>query len=98
MDFFKAFSTIDHKKLERYSIRGLALKWFMSYLLNRYHFIKISDKIHNIAQYGDIIGRENNYILMKPDWLYLKYIWEVSYYRSCSNRNIRIERTLVPKE
>ena len=47
LDFSKAFDTINHKilisKLENYGIRGLAKKWFCSYLSNRKQFVTIHD-------------------------------------------------------
>ena len=45
--FSKAFDTVDHnimiKKLEKYGIRGIANKWFVSYLSNRKHFVAIQN-------------------------------------------------------
>ena len=47
VDFKKAFDTIDHeimiRKMEAYGVRGLALKWFESFLANRKHVVKIND-------------------------------------------------------
>ena len=66
LDLQKAFDTVDHnillKKLDIYGIRGIANKWFKSYLTNRYQFVSIngysSDKMkvtYGIPQ-GSILG------------------------------------------
>ena len=43
LDFFKAFDTVDHnillQTLYTYGIRGIALKLFKNYLLNRKQFV-----------------------------------------------------------
>ena len=46
IDLQKAFDTVDHKillkKLDHYGIRGVANKWFESYLENRLQFVSIN--------------------------------------------------------
>ena len=48
-DFQKAFDTVNHKillqKLEHYGIRGIANKWFSSYLSNRQQHVSIGSTI-----------------------------------------------------
>ena len=66
LDFAKAFDTVNHqillKKLKYYGIRGLPLKWFESYLLNRTQCVSIGniksdiDMIKCGVPQGSILG------------------------------------------
>ena len=56
LDFSKAFDTINHEmllyKLSHYGIRGIALKWFESYLYNRQQFVCINNSNSSIKNIG----------------------------------------------
>ena len=47
IDFSKAFDMVDHEillhKLDYYGIRGVALEWFKSYLLNRQQYVSANN-------------------------------------------------------
>ena len=66
VDFQKAFDTVNHKillkKLEHYGVRGIANKWFSSYLANRQQYVTIDGIksetkpiIHGVPQ-GSVLG------------------------------------------
>ena len=52
LDFQKAFDTVNHKillsKLEHYGIRGMPLKLFQNYLINRTQFVEINKKSSDV--------------------------------------------------
>ena len=49
VDFQKAFDTVNHeiilRKLEHYGIRGIANKWFSSYLAKRQQYVSINGSV-----------------------------------------------------
>ena len=66
VDLQKAFDTVDHGilcyKLNHYGIRGIANKWFSSYLSSRQQFVSISNtdsncpSIHHGVPQGSVLG------------------------------------------
>ena len=66
IDLSKAFDSLDHniliQKMNNYGIRGTPLKWFCSYLSDRYHYVQIENKkskvlkvVRGVPQ-GSILG------------------------------------------
>ena len=66
MDLSKAFDTLDHsillKKLQFYGIRDTVLKWFESYLTDRYQYVEIDgiksdlNRLYTGVPQGSILG------------------------------------------
>ena len=54
LDISKAFDTLDHDilgfflKLNHYGIRGIALEWIKSYMLNRKQYVSYYDNLSDI--------------------------------------------------
>ena len=66
VDFQKAFDTVNHeillRKLEHYGVRGIANKWFSSYLAKRQQYVSINGSVsqtryveHGVPQ-GSVLG------------------------------------------
>ena len=66
LDLSKAFDTLDHKillsKLQYYGVKGTALKWFESYLANRYQYVMYEGtksqqlRLHTGVPQGSVLG------------------------------------------
>ena len=62
LDLSKAFDLVDHNillnKLCAYRIRGLALKWFRSYLTNQKQFVEIAHRSEHSNEIKNYLSSE----------------------------------------
>ena len=73
MDFSKAFDTLDHailvSKLNHYGIRGIALDWIKSYMLNRKQYVLYNNNPSDVRTIYNMWGptRVNTWLLVISD-------------------------------
>ena len=102
LDFAKAFDTVNHeillKKLEYYGIRGIALKWFKSYLSERMQCTEIGNTQSNLnfiksgVPQGSILGPLlfllyiNDIVLSSDVFKYILFADDTSLFYSHKNK------------
>ena len=94
VDLAKAFDTVNHtillSKLQHYGIRGIALKWFESYLLGRKQFVVVNKACSGIAQVrcgvpqGSILGLLL-FILYMNDFNYISNLLKIVMFADDTN-------------
>ena len=94
VDLAKAFDTVNHtillSKLQHYGIRGITLKWFESYLLDRKQFVVVNKTCSGIAQVrcgvpqGSILG-PLLFILYMNDFNYISNLLKIVMFADDTN-------------
>ena len=94
VDLAKAFDTVNHaillNKLQHYGIRGITLKWFESYLLDRKQFVVVNKACSGIAQVrcgvpqGSILG-PLLFILYMNDFNYISNLLKIVMFADDTN-------------